>query len=112
MTERAPRRRASKRELRAWAWIAGGLAIFAPWAALGASPKPAPTVAEGPDERPVVLIRKVVRRVVVRHQPAQAPVQYLYTGGGSSASNGSNGVGTVNAAAAPPPPPATSTGGS
>ncbi|HEX6231003.1 MAG TPA: hypothetical protein VF029_04775 [Actinomycetota bacterium] len=110
MTDRAPRRRASKRELRVWAWIAGGLALFAPWAGLGASPKPAATASAGPDERPVIVIRKITRRIVIRERPAQAPVTYVYTEGSSSGSSGgSSGGGSVNAA---PPPPATNTGGS
>lgn len=103
MTDRA-RRRASKRELRAWAWTAGGLAFLAPWAALGASPQPASARAAG--ERPVILIRKITRRVVVQHPSAnQAPVRYVYANGGSASSVPN--AGAVNAA-----PPMTNTGGS
>jgi len=101
MTDRARRRRASKRELRAWAWIAGGLAFFAPWAGLGASPKPAVTAAsEG--ERPVIVIHRITRRVIV-HEPAEAPVTFVVTDAAAAAPSGR---GTVPAA------PATTTGGS
>ena len=101
MTDRVPRRRASQRELRAWAWVAGGLAFFAPWAGLGVSPKPAVSAADGRDERPVIVIRRITRQVVVRHRASAAPVQYVSTTGSSGA--------TVNAA---PPAPTTNTGGS
>lgn len=107
MTERAPRRRASKRELRTWAWIAGGLAFFAPWAALGGSPKPPATPAAA-GERPVLIVRTITRRVIIQDRPTQAPVRYVYapsTGTTSSAPSG-------NTAPPPPPPPTTSTGGS
>ena len=130
MTERAGRRRASKRELRAWAWIAGGLAFFAPWVALGASPKPATGAAAATSDRPVVIVKRITRRVVIRDRPTPAPVQYVVVGPSSSSgssssgssssgsagtvaaasngsSNGSNGGGSNNA-----PPPTTTTGGS
>jgi hypothetical protein len=109
MTERAPRRRASKRELRTWAWIAGGLAFFAPWAALGASPKPPPDAAAA-GERPVLIVRTITRRVVIQDRPTQAPVRYVY-----APSNGSTtSAPSANTAPAPPPPPppTTNTGGS
>jgi len=112
MTERAPRRRASKRALRTWAWITGGLAFLAPVAALGASPKPPADVAQGTTERPVVVIRKITKRIVVHEQPADAPVRYVY-----APSSGSSAPGSTTAVAAPAPapapaPPATTTGGS
>lgn len=113
MTDRAARKRATKRELRAWAWIAGGLAFLAPWAALGASPRPAVVAAQGSGGRSVILIRELTRRVVIQHPATQAPVQVVYAGSGSSASSsassGSSGGGSVQAA---PPAPTTSTGGS
>ena len=125
MTERAGRRRASKRELRAWAWIAGGLAFFAPWVALGASPKPATGAAAATSDRPVVIVKRITRRVVIRDRPTPAPVQYVVVApssssgssssgsagtvaaGSNGSSNGSNGGGSNNA-----PPPTTTTGGS
>jgi hypothetical protein len=126
MTERPPRRRrVSKRTLRVWAWVTGGLAFLAPFAALGASPNPATEVAQG-TRRPVLVVRKITRLVIVRDRPSPAPVRYV-----SAPSSGSSSTGTVAAAptsggdpggsspaqapaAAPPPPPAptTTTGGS
>ena len=60
MTEKARRPRVSKRELRAWAWVAGALAFLAPAAVLGAVPKPPQEVAgqeqaarpRGPQDHP------------------------------------------------------------
>ncbi len=121
MTERAERvgrRRASKRELRIWAWLAGGLAFFAPWAALGASPKPAADVAAGKAERPVVIVRKITRRVVIQSRPASAPVQYVTVPSSSSGSTPSGSAGAVAAGSngssggSSNPPPTTTTGGS
>ncbi len=118
--ERVGRRRASKRELRVWAWLAGGLAFFAPWAALGASPKPATNVAAGKAERPVVIVKKITRRVVITDRPASAPVQYVTVPSSPSGSS-SSGSGTVAAGSngssngggsTTNPPPTTSTGGS
>jgi hypothetical protein len=113
MTDRPARRpRRSRRALRVWAWIAGGLAFLAPWAALGLSPKPAAAEASGGRaQRPVVIVRKITRRVIVKDQPAQQPVQYVYVGGGSAPSGGSTGSGPV-AAPAPAPAPTTTTSGS
>ena len=127
MTEpaaRVGRRRASKRELRIWAWLAGGLAFFAPWAALGASPKPAADIAAGKAERPVVIVKKITRRVVIKDRPAPAPVQYVTVPSSSSASSSSGSTGTVAAGSNGSsngssgggsnntPPPTTTTGGS
>jgi hypothetical protein len=116
MTERT-RKRASKRELRGWAWVAGGLAFLAPWAALGSSPKPDPLAAG--DERPVTIVRSITRRIVIRDKPAPARVRYVVapsSGAASSAggavaagpSSGSSG----SAGGSTNPPPATTTGGS
>jgi len=114
MTDQPVRRpRRSKRALRAWAWIAGALAFLAPWAAFGASPKPATAVAESaPKPRRVIIVRKITRRVVVQDQPANQPVQYVYVGGGSSGSSSSSGSSGGGAVAAPAPAPTTTTSGS
>jgi hypothetical protein len=98
MTERARRPRASKRELRAWAWIAGALAFLAPAAVFGAVPKP-PQDAAAASVRPNLVIRKITRRVVITHPAGPAPVRYV--------SGGSSGSTSVSSSA-----PATSTGGS
>jgi hypothetical protein len=111
MTERSSRRRASRRVLRAWAWVAGGLAFLTPWAALGASPKPPTTMAVGSERRPVVVVRKITRRVVIKDRPAEAPVQYVYAPAPPSSST-STGTAAAPPAPPPPPPPTTSTGGS
>lgn len=99
MTERPPRRRASKRELRAWAWIAGALAFLAPLAALGVSPKPPASAGSG--ERPAVVIRQLTRRVVVLPPAAEAPARFV-------AASGAAPDGTTSSVNAAP----TTTGGS
>jgi hypothetical protein len=100
MTEAGRRPRASKRELRLWAWVAGGLAFLAPAAVLGAAPKP-PQDAARAAERPRVVIRKITRRIVITQPAASAPVRYV---SGGTASSGSSSMASV--------PAATSTGGS
>jgi hypothetical protein len=111
MTERAERprerRRASKRQLRGVAWVAGGLAFAAPFGALAASPKPAtPQTRARGDRAPVTVVRRITKRIVITHPAASAPVRYVPSAPSSSSSGG------VVAAPAPPPPPTTSTGGS
>lgn len=125
MTERAGRRRASKGELRVWAWVAGGLAFFAPWVALGASPKPAPDAAAAKPERPVLVVRRITRLVVIRDRPTPAPVRYVVAPSSSSGASSSGSAGTVAAGSSNgssggsngggsnnTPPPTTTTGGS
>ena len=103
MTERVPRARATRRELRAWAWVAGSLALVAPWAAITGSPPPA--AAGG--ERPVTVIRRITRRIIITHPAQPAGVRYVYVTPSGSSSTSSSGSGSSSA-----PPPATSTGGS
>ena len=100
MTEKARRPRVSKRELRAWAWVAGALAFLAPAAVLGAVPKPPQEVASR-NERPALVVRKITRWVVVARPSAPAPVRYI---AGGTTSAGANSVSST--------PAATSTGGS
>jgi uncharacterized membrane protein YgcG len=118
MTERAVKKRASKRELRVWAWLAGGMAFLAPLAVLGASPKPPADAAAGTGDRPVLIVRKITRRVIVRDRPSPAPVRYVVAPSSSSSSssggtvaagssNGSSGGGGSSTT-----PPTTTTGGS
>jgi hypothetical protein len=114
MTERVPspphaaaprRTRLSKRTLRAWAWIAGGAALFTPLAALASQPKVgATTTVSAP--RPVIIKRVVHRVVIVSAIQPTAPARIVYAGGGSS-SGGSTSGGTVAA-----PAPVATTGGS
>lgn len=99
MTENLRRPRASKRELRAWAWVAGALAFLAPAAVFGAVPKPPQDTAQAAP-RPNLVIRKVTRRIVITRPAASSPVRYV-TGGTTSGSS------SVSSA-----PAATSTGGS
>lgn len=99
MTENVRRPRASKRELRAWAWVAGALAFLAPAAVFGAAPKPPQDTPQATD-RPDFVIRKITRRIVITRPAASSPVRYV-TGGSTS---GSSGVSSA--------PAATSTGGS
>jgi uncharacterized membrane protein YgcG len=100
---------------RAWvrvtAWIAGAAAFLVPWLAIGLQPKAAVSASGAKTkhrQRPVVIVHKVLRRVVVQ-DPPQGGVQYVYSGGGSTGSTSSYSGGS---APAPAPPPATSTGGS
>ncbi len=104
MTEQAEkvrRPRASKRELRAWAWVAGALAFLAPAAILGAVPKPPQDAAASTRQRPTVVVRKITRRIIVTKPSAPAQVRYI---SGGSASSGTSSVSSA--------PAATSTGGS
>ena len=108
--ERIPRKRASKRRLRALAWIAGGVAFVAPFTALASSPKPASMQrATGGSKPQVTVVRRITKRIVITHPAAQAPVQYVApSGSGYSSSSSSSSGGTIAA----PPPPTTSTSGS
>jgi hypothetical protein len=116
MTDRSPRRRASKGALRAWAWVAGGLAFLAPLTALGASPKPPVDQASAGQRRPVLVVRRITRVVVVRERPSPAPVRYVYAPSGSSSTPSTDTVSaqssSTSAQTAPPQPPTTTTGGS
>jgi hypothetical protein len=80
-------RRASRRRVRVWAWMAGSLSFVAPLAAFGVSPKPAqgqpiaaPPATRSGVHRPVVLI--VTKKVI--YTRAAAPS--VTTNGGSGAS--------------------------
>jgi hypothetical protein len=96
MTEARERRsRLSKRALRVWAWIAGGVAFFSPWVALGLAPKPTGQVTS-PKARQVIVVRKITRRIIVQDAAKPAPIRYVT----SSSSGGSYS------------PPTTSTSGS
>ena len=113
MTERVPvpaparRRRLSRRALRAWAWIAGGVALLAPLGALVAQPKIATASIAAPRR---VIVKKIVRRIIVISPKATVPpARVVYVGGGSSSSGGSS-VGSSSGGAAPAP--VTTTGGS
>lgn len=111
---RAPRRRLSRRALRALAWVAGGVAFASPFAALTASPRPA-VAADSGDARRVIIVRKITRRIVVHPTPEPLPVRYVYVGGGSSSSSNSSSSSSSSsapAAVAAAPPASTSTGGS
>ena len=99
MTEDVRRPRASKRELRAWAWVAGALAFLAPAAVFGAVPKPPQDTAQATD-RPDLVIRRITRRIVITRPAVSSPVRYV-AGGSTSGSS------SVSSA-----PAATSTGGS
>ncbi len=82
---RERRSRLSKRALRVWAWIAGGLAFLSPWVALGLSPKPAAQTGTAPKARQVVIVRKITRRVIVQGGAKPAPIRHVTSssGGGS-----------------------------
>jgi hypothetical protein len=94
----APRKsRLSHRALRAWAWIAGAIALFAPLGALAAQPKVPTTSATA---RRVIIDRVRRRVIVISPQRASVAPRIVYVGGGGSSG------GTA------PVAPATTTGGS
>jgi len=82
---RERRSRLSKRALRVWAWIAGGLAFLSPWVALGLSPKPAGPTATAPKARQVIIVRKITRRIIVQDAASPPPIRRVTSssGGGS-----------------------------
>jgi len=98
-----PRRaRLSKRALRAWAWIAGGTALFAPLGIIAAQPRVA-TASAATQPRPVI-VKKVVRRViVVSPQVTAAPPRVVYVGGGSSGGGSAPAPTMTTGGSAPPP---------
>lgn len=98
---RSKPRRLSKRLLRAWAWIAGALAFFTPWAVLGMSPKPAADAAAPAAGGRVIVIRRITRRVIIQDAPKAQPIRYVYASG-SSGSSASAPV-TSSGGSAPPP---------
>jgi uncharacterized membrane protein YgcG len=77
-----------------WAWIAGALAFVAPWAAIAANPDPTVAAGDGGQERPVKIIHRITRRVIIRDPVENAGVRYVYVGGGSSSSSSSSGGST------------------
>ena len=94
------KRRASRGEVRAWAWTFGTFSFLAPWAILGLSPKPAadasPTQApKGPTtpQRPVVMVitkKIIVTTTTAASAPARttsgaAPIHYVYAPAPASA---------------------------
>lgn len=93
------KRRLSKRALRFWAWFAAAVAFVSPWAVLGISPKPVATAAE--QARPVVIVRKITRRVVIKDQPKPQPTRVVYVGGGSSTSSSGGGSTTSSGGSHP-----------
>ncbi len=102
MTEAARRRRRlSRGALRAIAWVAGGAAFAAPFASLTVSPKPATAEASAP-RRPVVIVKKITRRVIVRAAPETPEVRYVYVGSPGGPSSGTAGGGPAPVAAPPP----------
>jgi hypothetical protein len=86
--------------------VAGSLALVAPWAAVVDPPE-----AAGSEERPVLIVRKVTRRVVITHPAQPAGVQYVYVNDPSSSSIGSSSAGSSSGSGGTPAP-TTSTGGS
>jgi hypothetical protein len=93
------KRRASRRRVRAWAWLLGTCSFLTPWVILGMSPKPAadaaPTRAPkkpAPPQRPVVLVitKKIIETTAAPSGPARttsgaAPINYVYAPAPASA---------------------------
>lgn len=94
-------KRASKGQVRTWAWLAGAMSFAAPWAVFGISPKPAAGQTAGQTvaapgthvvkpRRPVVI---VITKKVIYTKTAAPPV---------TTTSGGGGVTYVPAPAAPP----------
>ena len=93
------KRRASRRQVRAWAWLLGTCSFLTPWVILGLSPKPAadasPTrVPKKPatPQRPVVLVitKKIIETTAASSAPVRttsgaAPINYVYAPAPASA---------------------------
>jgi len=94
------KRRASRGQVRAWAWIVGTFSFLAPWVILGLSPKPSADAAPAlvPKEmakphRPVVMV--ITKKVIVtspaaasgpaRTTSGAAPIHYVYAPAPASA---------------------------
>jgi hypothetical protein len=94
------KRRASRGEVRAWAWILGTSSFLAPWAILGLSPKPAADASPTPapdrpttPQRPVVMV--ITKKIIVtspaapsvpaRTTSGAAPINYVYAPAPASA---------------------------
>ena len=97
---RPRRRRASKGRLRATAWVAAGVSVAAPLAALEIAPRPVDATVQTP--RRVVIVHRTIRRVVIdppaapAAAPAGAPqVHIVYVGGGTVTAGGSSGGGSA-----------------
>lgn len=102
MTERAAKpRRLSRGVLRTWAWIAGALAFFSPWAILGISPRPATSASAQPPQK-IIIVKKITRRIIIKDSPKPQPVQYVYSGGSSSSV--SSAPAPVSTGGSAPPP--------
>jgi hypothetical protein len=104
MTDRPSKARASKRQLRVTAWMAGGLAFAAPFAAIAVSPKPSTAAGETATRPSVRVVRHVTRRIVIVH-PAVTQPDTTFVPAPSAPSRSTT-------APAPANPPASSTGGS
>jgi hypothetical protein len=106
MTEapRRPRRRASRAAIRFRAWVTGGLAFLAPFAALAGSPQAGSVAQADGRDSAAIVVRRITRLVVVTDRPAEAPVRYVYAPAPSSASPGTSSASTST--------PVTTTGGS
>jgi hypothetical protein len=105
MTDRAPKKRWSKRVVRTAAWTTAAAAFISALGAIGAAPTPA-AATRGDSTRPArqkIIIRRIIRKVVIVDPAGPAPVQVISVGGGAAPAPAP--------AAAPAPPPPT-TGGS
>lgn len=107
MTDAAPaprRRRLPKHWVRAIAWVTGTATFVTGWGTLVASPRPsAAAPPRARTRRPVIIVRKITRRIVIKDPRPVAPVVSAPTWSGPA---------QVAAPPAPAPPPPTTTGGS
>lgn len=81
---RRPNTRTPKRRLRAFAWLAAGIGFALPARVIALTPKP--PAASAPVQRPVVIVRRTIRRIVITPQGPTTPpprVRYVYGGGGA-----------------------------
>jgi len=105
MTDRAPKKRWSKRVVRTAAWTTAAAAFISALGAIGAAPTPAAATrgASAQSVRQKIIIRRIIKKVVIVDPAGPAPVQVISVGGGTAPAPAP--------AVAPAPPPPT-TGGS
>lgn len=86
-----PRTRASKRRLRAMAWLAAGIGFASPAAAIALVPKP--SEGSAPVQRPIVIVHRTIRRIVITPRaPTTLPPRVTYVSAGGASGSTSTGT--------------------
>jgi hypothetical protein len=94
----APRKRVSRRALKAWAWAAAGLGFVLPWAAFNAAPRP----IAAPASQQVVVVPTGWRVVSVTGGPGTKGAVKLVAPNGTAATKAAPPVATTGGSAPPP----------